>query len=115
MCIGKLIYYLEESRIVSFTSIAPFDDESVHRHRLALSRKFGHLIDYVNFQFYAYCKGAMMSEFMGHLERQVRNCRRGKVLMSFGTDDSGSLKPEHGFFEACARLSRHDKLHGIFI
>ncbi|XP_028775850.1 chitinase 2-like [Neltuma alba] len=114
-CIGKLIYYLKQSRTVSFVSIAPYDDEPVQSHYLALWREYGHLIDYVNFQFYAYPKGTTVGEFMGHLERQVRNYRGGKVLVSFGTDESGGLKPEHGFFEACSRLSRLGKLHGIFI
>ncbi|KAI9081785.1 hypothetical protein K1719_036047 [Acacia pycnantha] len=114
-CIGKLIYYLKQSRIVSFASIAPYDDEPVQSHYLALWRKYGHLIDYVNFQFYAYSNRTTIPEFLGHFERQVKNYRGGKVLVSFGTDDSGGLKPEHGFFEACTEISRHRELHGIFI
>ncbi|KAK4255010.1 hypothetical protein QN277_008073 [Acacia crassicarpa] len=96
-------------------SLGGDDDEPVQSHYLALWRKYGHFIDYVNFQFYAYSSRTTTPEFMGHFERQVKNYRGGKMLASFGTDDSGGLKPEHGFFEACTEISRHRELHGIFI
>ncbi|KAK2985572.1 hypothetical protein RJ640_025005 [Escallonia rubra] len=114
-CIGRLLYYLKQNEIVSFTSIAPYEDDSVQPHYLALWRKYGHLIDYVNFQFYAYKKGTTVSEFMRYFEIQSANYYGGKILVSFGTDGSGGLSPKNGFFRACSMLRDQGKLHGIFI
>lgn len=114
-CIGKLLFYLKQHGVVKFASIAPYDDDSLQPHYLALWRKYGHLIDYVNFQFYAYKNGTTISEFMNYFDAQSSNYRGGKVLVSFGTDGSGGLSPQNGFFEACSKLKREHKLHGIFI
>ncbi|XVF20162.1 hypothetical protein REPUB_Repub11eG0174500 [Reevesia pubescens] len=114
-CIGRLLLFLKQNEVVSFASIAPYNDDSVQPHYLALWRKYGHLIDYVNFQFYAYDKGTTISQFVKYFHEQTSNYRGGKVLVSFGTDGSGGLSPENGFFEACRRLKRHGKLHGIFV
>lgn len=35
--------------------------------------------------------------------------------MSLGTDGSGGLSPDNGFFEACSKLQYQGKVHGIFI
>ncbi|CAK7328168.1 unnamed protein product [Dovyalis caffra] len=114
-CIGRLLSSLKQQQIVSFVSIAPYDNDSVQPYYLALWRKYGHLIDYVNFQFYAYDKGTTISQFLDHFDTQSSNYREGKVLVSFGTDGSGGLSPENGFFVACSRLRLNNKLHGIFI
>ncbi|WCJ41139.1 Chitinase 2 [Euphorbia peplus] len=114
-CIGRLLFYLKQQKIVSFTSIAPYDDDSVKPYYLALWKKYGHLIDYVNFQFYAYPKGTTVSEFLKYFEIQSSNYRGGRILVSFGTDKSGGLKPQNGFFKACSNLREMNKLHGIFI
>ncbi|KAH7542552.1 hypothetical protein FEM48_Zijuj02G0086200 [Ziziphus jujuba var. spinosa] len=114
-CIGQLLIILKRQKVVSFASIAPYDDGTVQAHYLALWRKYGHVIDYVNFQFYAYDKGTTISQFIGHFETQRSNYKGGKLLVSFGTDESGGLKPENGFFQACARLKQQGKLDGIFI
>ncbi|XP_031282400.1 chitinase 2-like [Pistacia vera] len=114
-CIGKLLFYLKQQKVVSFTSIAPYDDNSVQPHYMALWRKYGHLIDYVNFQFYAYDKGTTISEFLKYFEAQSSNYYGGKVLVSFGTDGSGGLSPQNGFFQACSKLKSQGNLHGIFI
>jgi uncharacterized lipoprotein YddW (UPF0748 family) len=114
-CIGRLLLILKQCRVVSFASIAPYDDDSVQSYYLALWRKYGHLIDYVNFQFYAYEKGTTIPQFIEHFETQNTNYIGGKVLVSFGTDGSGGLSPDNGFFEACSKLQRQGKLHGIFI
>jgi hypothetical protein len=73
------------------------------------------IIDYVNFQFYAYEKGTTIPQFIRYFETQSNNYKGGKVLVSFGTDGSGGLSPANGFFEACSRLQRQGKLHGIFV
>ncbi|KAM7496658.1 hypothetical protein LguiA_021072 [Lonicera macranthoides] len=114
-CIGQLITTLKNNGIISFASIAPFDDDQVQSHYLALWKSYGHLIDYVNFQFYAYDAGTSVDQFMGYFETQTKNYEGGKVLASFSTDGSGGLKPENGFFTACNRLKSKNELHGIFV
>ncbi|XP_024161362.1 chitinase 2-like [Rosa chinensis] len=114
-CIGQLLFHLKHNNVVSFTSIAPYDNDSVQPYYLALWKKYGHLIDYVNFQFYAYNKGTTITQFMKHFETQSSNYKGGKIVVSIGTDKSGGLSPENGFFKACARLRSQGKLHGIFI
>lgn len=114
-CIGKLISGLKGNGVISFASIAPFDDDQVQSHYLALWRKYGHLIDYVNFQFYAYDKGTTVSQFLNYFDTQSSNYNGGKVLASFISDGSGGLSPGGGFFTACSRLKSQGKLNGIFI
>ena len=50
-CIGQLIMRLKKSGTILFASIAPFDDEVIQSHYKSLWKKYGHVIDYVNFQF----------------------------------------------------------------
>ncbi|XP_008457518.2 chitinase 2-like [Cucumis melo] len=115
-CIGQLIKRLKKKGIISFASIAPFDDDEVQSHYLALWRSYGHLIDYVNFQFYAYDKGTTVGQFIRHFKDQVSNYEGGRVLASLASDNSaGGLVPENGFFKACRRLKREKLLDGIFI
>ncbi|KAJ8551810.1 hypothetical protein K7X08_028253 [Anisodus acutangulus] len=114
-CIGRLLYYLKQNNVVTYTSIAPYADDSVQVHYLALWRKYGHLIDYVNFQFYAYENGITIPQFLQYFETQMYNYKGGKILVSFGSDNSGGLSPKHGFFYACTILRSQGNLHGIFI
>jgi hypothetical protein len=97
-CIGRLITTLKQNKVISFASIAPFDDDQVQSHYLALWGKYGHQIDYVNF-----------------FNTQSSNYNGGKVLASFISDGSGGLSPENGFFTACNSLKNQQKLHGIFV
>ncbi|KAM7278040.1 hypothetical protein ACFE04_005174 [Oxalis oulophora] len=114
-CIGRLLFHLKSQKIITFASIAPFEDESVQTHYLALWRKYGHLIDFVNFQFYAYDKGTSISEFLQYFDTQRYNYKGGKLLVSLGTDTSGGLSVKDGFFEACSILRHQGELNGIFI
>ncbi|MBA0761835.1 hypothetical protein Gotri_024420 [Gossypium trilobum] len=114
-CIGKLIKTLKNNGVISFASIAPFDDDDVQSHYKALWKSYGDLIDYVNFQFYAYDQGTTVSQFMNYFNTQSSNYNGGKVLASFISDGSGGLTPENGFFTACSRLKSENKLHGIFV
>ncbi|KAK9940326.1 hypothetical protein M0R45_016994 [Rubus argutus] len=114
-CIGRLIKTLKDNGVIQFASIAPFDDDVVQSHYLALWRSYGHLIDYVNFQFYAYDQSTTVSQFIDYFEAQSSNYPGGKVLASFSTDGSGGLSPENGFFTACNRLKSEKNLHGIFV
>ncbi|CAN1165901.1 Chitinase 2 [Linum perenne] len=114
-CIGRLLLSLKSQGIIKFASIAPFDDDDVQRHYKALWNKYGHLIDYVNFQFYSFDQGTNIGKFLEFYDEQSSNYRGGKVLVSFATDNSGGLKPDGGFFKACSELKRKNKLQGIFI
>lgn len=114
-CIGELISTLKKNGVVSFASIAPFDDDEVQSHYMALWRSYGHLIDYVNFQFYAYDEGTTVEQFLRYFEEQSSNYGGGKVLPSFISDGSGGLAPDGGFFTACSRLKSEGKLYGIFV
>ncbi|KAK8596425.1 hypothetical protein V6N13_001050 [Hibiscus sabdariffa] len=60
-CIDQLIKTLKKNGVISFASMAPFDDTEVQSHYKALWKSFGDLIDYVNFQFYAYDKSIGLS------------------------------------------------------
>lgn len=114
-CIGKLIKTLKSNGVITFASIAPFDDDQVQSHYLALWKDYGHLIDYVNFQFYAYDKGTSVSQFIDYFNTQSSKYNGGKVLVSFISDGSTGLSPNGGFFTACHRLKSQQKLHGIFV
>ncbi|KAG1368704.1 chitinase 2-like [Cocos nucifera] len=114
-CIGQLLMRLKNNGVISFASIAPFADAEVQSHYLALWRKYGHLIDYVNFQFYAYDANTTVSQFLSYFAEQSSNYNGGKVLASIITGASGGLSPQNGFFRACNILKKQGKLYGIFI
>lgn len=114
-CIGKLITTLKNNGVISFASIAPFDDDEVQSHYLALWKNYAHVVDYVNFQFYAYDQGTTISQFIKYFQTQSSNYKGGNILASMSTDGSGGLSPENGFFTACNRLKSQGKLGGIFV
>ncbi|KAJ0021239.1 hypothetical protein Pint_32284 [Pistacia integerrima] len=114
-CIGRLIKTLKNNGVISFASIAPFDDDQVQSHYKTLWKNYGDLIDYVNFQFYAYDEGTTVSQFMNYFKTQSSNYDGGKVLVSFISDGSGGLSPSDGFFTACSKLKSQNELHGIFV
>ncbi|KAJ8751564.1 hypothetical protein K2173_016805 [Erythroxylum novogranatense] len=114
-CIGQLITTLKNNNVISFASIAPYDDDEIQSHYMALWRSYGHVIDYVNFQFYAYDAGTTVSQFMNYFKTQTSNYNGGKLLVSFATDGSGGLSPTDGFFTACNKLQSQEQLHGIFV
>ncbi|XVF05600.1 hypothetical protein REPUB_Repub05bG0186800 [Reevesia pubescens] len=114
-CIGLLIKTLKGNKVISFASIAPYADDEVQRQYLALWRRYGNIIDYVNFQFYAYEIGTTIPQFLSYFNTQSSNYDGGKVLVSFQSDLSRGLTPEDGFFTACKMLKSQKRLHGIFI
>ncbi|XP_058111009.1 chitinase 2-like [Magnolia sinica] len=114
-CIGQLVTTLKGNGVIKFASIAPFDDNEVQSHYLALWRKFGNVIDYINFQFYAYDQGTTVYQFLDYFNTQSSNYGGGKVLVSFSTEGNEGLSPEAGFFTACGMLRSQSKLHGIFV
>lgn len=113
--IGLLIQTLKRNKVISFASIAPYADDEVQRQYLALWRRYGNNIDYVNFQFYAYDRGTTIPQFLNYFKNQSSNYVGGKVLVSFQSDASRGLTPEDGFFTACNILKSQKRLHGIFV
>ncbi|XP_030471872.1 chitinase 2-like [Syzygium oleosum] len=111
-CIGQLVTRLKKSRVISFASIAPYED--IQNHYLALWKKYGSSIDYVNFQFYAY-NDIGVSQFQSYYKQQASNFEGGQVLASFMSKGGGGLHPNEGFFQACEELKNQGKLGGIFI
>ncbi|MQL93691.1 hypothetical protein Taro_026349 [Colocasia esculenta] len=78
--------------------------------------KYGWLVDYVNFQFYAYGNGTTVPQFLRYFETQSDKYRGATLLVSYISDGSrGGLPPGHGFFSACNRLKLQGNLHGIFV
>lgn len=114
-CIGRVITTLKNNGVISFASIAPFDDDEVQSHYKSLWKSYGHIIDYVNFQFYAYNEGTTVSQFMDYFSTQRSNYEGGRILASFSTEGNGGLSPENGFFTACSRLKSKGELVGIFV
>lgn len=113
--IGRLIQTLKNNGVITFASIAPFDSEEVQSRYLALWKSYGNLIDYVNFQFYAYDKSTTVSQFIDYFNKQSSNYNGGNVLVSFNSDGSRGLTPDSGFFDACRMLKTQQKLYGIFV
>ncbi|XP_020590640.1 chitinase 2-like isoform X2 [Phalaenopsis equestris] len=114
-CIGRLITTLKNNNVISFASIAPFDNSDVQGHYQALWASYAGVIDFVNFQFYAYSSGTTVSQFLSYYDIQKSNYAGGQVLVSFSTEGSGGLSPANGFFDACNTLKGEGKLSGIFV
>ncbi|XP_009800130.1 chitinase 2-like [Nicotiana tabacum] len=112
-CIGQLVTKLKKSGKIQFASIAPFEDNVVQSHYMTLWKKYGQVIDYVNFQFYAYNK-IDVTEFVRNFNKQASNYEGGQILASF-VNKGGGLGPKDGFFEACKELKGQGKLGGIFV
>ncbi|KAM7496612.1 hypothetical protein LguiA_021026 [Lonicera macranthoides] len=116
-CIGRLISTLKDDGIISFASIAPFDGEKSQNHYMQLWRKYGHLIDYVNFQFYKYdTKSTTVDQFIDYFDLQTILYNGGYILVSLKSNDEGGLSVKNGFFAACNKLrSSRKNFMGIFI
>ncbi|KAL3518284.1 hypothetical protein ACH5RR_020873, partial [Cinchona calisaya] len=112
-CIGQLVRRLKKSGTISFASIAPYENDQVKSHYLALWAKYGDIIDYVNFQFYAYDK-LSVSQFVDYFNEQVSNYEGGQILASF-MNKGGGLGPDEGFFDACNELMKQGNLGGVFV
>lgn len=117
-CIGQLITILKRDGVISFASIAPYDDDDqVQNHYQALWGKYGQVIDYVNYQFYAHDDVNSVDQFKALFDRQLYSYNGGRVLASFATDPqaAGRFTPDEGFIAACEELNKEGKLGGIFV
>ncbi|KAH0468704.1 hypothetical protein IEQ34_001936 [Dendrobium chrysotoxum] len=114
-CIGGLITILKKNNVISFASIAPYANSDVQQHYQALWANYGNIIDYVNFQFYAYSSDTTVDQLVNYFNDQSSNYAGGKVLMSLTGDGGRGLSPANGFFDACRKLKEEEKLVGIFV
>ncbi|XP_073013022.1 chitinase 2-like [Typha latifolia] len=114
-CIGQLLTTLKSTGVIKFASIAPFDDEDVQSHYKALWAKYSNVIDYVNFQFYAYDSSTTVSQYVNYYNTQSSNYNGGNILASFTTGNSSNVVSPDTAISACKSLKMDGKLFGIFI
>ncbi|CAM0879730.1 unnamed protein product [Alopecurus aequalis] len=114
-CIGQLLTQLKARFPNLTTSIAPFEDVIVQKYYIPLWSKYKSVINYVNFQFYAYGANTDVDTYVKFYNDQQANYAGAKVLASFKTGDvTGLLSPEQGISGA-QELLRQNKLPGLFI
>jgi hypothetical protein len=114
-CVGRLVTELKGSGVIKFASIAPFDNADVQRHYQALWAKYGAVIDYINFQFYAYGASTTVSQYVQFFDSQIVNYPGGNILASFTTAPTTTSVSINTSLTACQTLQSQDKLYGIFI
>jgi hypothetical protein len=114
-CIGRLVTTLKSNGVISFASIAPFDNADVQRHYQALWATYGSVIDYVNFQFYAYGASTTEAQYVDFFNQQLVNYPGGNILASFTTAPTTTSVPINTSLSACQTLQSQGKLYGIFI
>ncbi|GJN25611.1 hypothetical protein PR202_gb13459 [Eleusine coracana subsp. coracana] len=85
-CIGRLVTTMKSNGVIKFASIAPYDNADVQRHYQALWRKYGAVIDYINFQFYAYSASTTVAQYVNFFDNQIVNYPGGNILASFTTN-----------------------------
>nr|CAB3494701.1 unnamed protein product [Digitaria exilis] len=114
-CIGQLVTTLKNNGVIKFASIAPFDNSDVQSHYQALWSSYSSVIDYINFQFYAYDSSTTADQYVSHFNDQIANYPGGNILASFTTDTSSNSVPIATALSACQTLQSQRNLYGIFI
>ncbi|CAL4941817.1 unnamed protein product [Urochloa decumbens] len=114
-CIGRLVTTLKNNGVIKFASIAPFDDSDVQSHYQALWQSHGSVIDYINFQFYAYDPSTTADQYVNHFNDQIANYDGGNILASFSTEPTKPSSTIDTALSACQTLQSQGKLYGIFI
>lgn len=114
-CIGRLVTTLKSNGVISFASIAPFDNADVQRHYQALWATYGSVIDYVNFQFYAYGASTTEAQYVNFFNQQLVNYPGGNILASFTTAPTTTSVLVDTALSACQTLQSQGKLYGIFV
>jgi len=114
-CVGQLLTRLKRTMPWITTSIAPFEDPVIQRYYQPLWRKYGGVIDYVNFQFYGYGANTDVPLYVRFYDEQTANYPGARVLASFMTGNTtGLISPDLGI-SAAKELQRQNKLPGLFI
>ncbi|XP_062206027.1 chitinase 2-like [Phragmites australis] len=114
-CVGRLVTTLKSNGVIKFASIAPYDNADVQRHYQALWASYGSVIDYINFQFYAYSASTTVSQYVNYFDNQIVNYPGGNILASFTTAPTTTSVPINTSLTACQTLQSQGKLYGIFI
>jgi len=87
----------------------------VQSHYQALWASYGRVIDYINFQFYAYDASTTADQYVNHFDDQIANYPGGNILASFSTEPTTTSVPIDTALSACQALQSQGKLYGIFI
>ncbi|KAG2556573.1 chitinase 2-like [Panicum virgatum] len=96
-CIGRLLTRLKTDMLWITTSIAPFEDPVVQSYYQPLWRNYSGVIDYVNFQFYAYGANTDVPLYVRFYDNQTANYPGATVLASFMTGNTtGLISPDLG-------------------
>uniref|UniRef100_A0A0D9XJR1 GH18 domain-containing protein n=1 Tax=Leersia perrieri TaxID=77586 RepID=A0A0D9XJR1_9ORYZ len=114
-CVGRLITILKSRGVIKFASIAPFGNAQVQSYYMALWAKYGAVIDYINFQFYAYGASTTEAQYVDFFNQQIVNYPGGNILASFTTAATTTSVPIETALSACRTLQKEGKLYGIFI
>ncbi|CAD6212592.1 unnamed protein product [Miscanthus lutarioriparius] len=114
-CIGRLVTTLKSNGVIKFASIAPYGNADVQRHYQALWASYGSVIDYVNFQFYAYGASTTEAQYVDFFDQQLVNYPGGNILASFTTAPTTTSVSINTSLSACQTLQSQGKLYGIFI
>nr|CAB3489515.1 unnamed protein product [Digitaria exilis] len=105
-CIGQLLTQLKAKMPNIATSIAPFEDPVIQKYYQPLWSKYSGVIDYVNFQFYAYGANTDVDLYLQFYDNQTANYPGAKVLASFKTGNvTGLISPDLGISAASADSS----------
>uniref|UniRef100_A0A6V7QSM6 GH18 domain-containing protein n=1 Tax=Ananas comosus var. bracteatus TaxID=296719 RepID=A0A6V7QSM6_ANACO len=114
-CIGQLITTLKNNGVISFASIAPYDDPDIQSHYQALWASYSGVIDYVNFQFYGYDSSTTVDQYVCYYNVQQANYDGGSILASFNTDNNPQFVSVQTALSACQSLQAAGNLFGIFV
>ncbi|CAN6288209.1 unnamed protein product [Urochloa humidicola] len=114
-CIGRLVTTLKNNGVIKFASIAPFDNSDVQSHYQALWASYGSVIDYINFQFYAYDASTTADQYVNHFNDQIANYAGANILASFSTEPMRPSATIDTALSACQTLQSQGNLYGIFI
>ncbi|KAJ8752000.1 hypothetical protein K2173_001026 [Erythroxylum novogranatense] len=100
-CIGELITNLKKQRVISVATIAPF--HNTIKPYVDLYRKFGLVIDYVNYQFYT-DKIRVSPKFLEVFKLRASQFDRNKLLPSYEVNGRGIQGDE--FFDVLRLLEK---------
>ncbi|CAM0879188.1 unnamed protein product [Alopecurus aequalis] len=114
-CTGRLVAALKSSGVIRFASIAPYGNADVQRYYRTLWAAHGHVIDYVNFQFYAYSASTTAEQYVSLFDEQITNYPGANILASFTTAATNTSVPVDTALSACRTLQSQGKLYGIFV
>ncbi|OWM89346.1 hypothetical protein CDL15_Pgr024094 [Punica granatum] len=116
-CIGQFrTLLLKKDKVISFALIAPYDSGPAQDLYQALWKKYGHLIDYVNFQFYdsnSMNTIGLGSRSSGGISTNRPITTTGEYSCEFSEWGKKSRAPP--FYEARKELKGQGKLGGIFV